>query len=48
MMMGVDFQTRKSTPFPDEVFDKIANYFEQQPNFDSPKQLGHVIGIPKR
>ncbi|MCD8821889.1 thioesterase family protein [Staphylococcus gallinarum] len=48
IMMGVDFQTRKSTPFPDEVFDKIANYFEQQPNFDSPKQLGHVIGIPKR
>lgn len=48
MMMGVDFQTRKSTPFPDVVYNKIASYFEQQPNFDKPKQLGHVIGMPNK
>ncbi|MCG7339082.1 thioesterase family protein [Staphylococcus sp. ACRSN] len=48
MMMAVDFQTRKSTTFPTEVYEKIANYYQQQTSFDQPNQLGHVIGIPKK
>ncbi|RIN38057.1 thioesterase [Staphylococcus succinus] len=47
IMMCVDNQTRRSTTFPKAIYEKIKNYFDKQQPFEIPKQLGHVIGIPK-
>lgn len=48
MMISVSNETRKSAPFPDKVYQTIADYYSQQPQFEIPKQVGHVIGIPKK
>lgn len=47
IMMCVDNQTRRSTTFPKAIYEKIKSYFDKQQPFEIPKQLGHVIGIPK-
>lgn len=47
IMMCVDNQTRRSTTFPEAIYEKITSYFDKQQAFEIPKQLGHVIGIPK-
>ena len=48
IMMGVGNETRRSMDFPKPIQEKIKHYFDQQNTFDVPKQLGHVIGIPKK
>lgn len=48
IMMGVSHHTRRSMNFPEPVYDKIKTYFDSQQPFDIPKQLGHVIGIPRK
>lgn len=48
MMMGVSNQQRKSMNFPEPIQAKIKAYFDQQQPFETPKQLGHVIGIPQK
>ena len=47
MMRAVNNRTRRSATFPDEIYEKIINYYNQQPDFEIPKQLGHIIGIPR-
>ncbi|MDK9877605.1 MAG: thioesterase family protein [Staphylococcus equorum] len=48
IMMGVSNQTRRSMNFPQPVYDKIKAYFDSQQSFEVPKQLGHVISIPRK
>ncbi|AYU55970.1 thioesterase family protein [Staphylococcus debuckii] len=48
MMMGIDRDTEKSAPFPKQYLEQIETYYQQQPNIDWPKQLGHRIVIPNK
>lgn len=48
IMMAIDNQQRRSSAFPDFVFDNIKTYYEEQGEFETPKQLGHAIGIPRK
>ncbi|PTG97558.1 acyl-CoA thioesterase, partial [Staphylococcus chromogenes] len=48
MMMGMDRNTRKPAPFPDDVYAHIQTYQASQGDITFPEQLGHTIGIPKK
>ena len=44
----VDMQTRKSSPFPEEVRISLANLMEEHSLLAKPEQLGHQIGIKRK
>ncbi|MGF7161378.1 acyl-CoA thioester hydrolase [Rhodoligotrophos appendicifer] len=46
--MHVDVQTKKSTPFPEDVLAKIKAMHEAHAHLPVPPQVGHVIGIPRK
>ena len=48
IMMAVNYQTRKSTIFPEDILTTIQQQYETQAAFTPPKQLGHVIQIPRK
>ena len=47
MMLGIDRNTNKVSPFPQQYYQQLEQYYAQQPTINWPKQLGHRIGIPK-
>lgn len=47
MMLGIDRNTNKVSPFPKQYYQQLEQYYAQQPTIKWPKQLGHRIGIPK-
>ncbi|MHD0398710.1 thioesterase family protein [Staphylococcus simulans] len=48
IMMAVDNKQRRSSAFPEFVLDNIKIYYDEQGTFETPKQLGHAIGIPRK
>lgn len=48
MMMGIDKNTEKSAPFPEQYLTQIKDYYKEQPDIKWPKQLGHLIDIPDK
>jgi acyl-CoA thioester hydrolase len=48
IVMHVDMRTKKSSPFPDAVLQKIAALHDVQRNLPVPVQVGHRIQIPKK
>lgn len=46
MMLGIDRQTNRTAPFPMQFTTQITDVYNQQPNMEWPKQLGHRINIP--
>ena len=46
--MHVDLNTKRSTPFPDDVLAKIAAMHEKHRLLPVPPQVGHVIGIKRK
>lgn len=46
--MHVDLETKRSTPFPDDVLAKIAAMYEKHKSLSIPSQVGHVIGIKRK
>lgn len=47
MMLGIDRNTNKVSPFPQQYYQQLEQYYAQQLTIKWPKQLGHRIGIPK-
>jgi len=45
MSLHVDLETRKVTPFPDNVQTQIELVYQQHEQLPRPKQTGHVMGI---
>ncbi|WP_322556160.1 thioesterase family protein [Staphylococcus haemolyticus] len=48
MLMGIDINTNRSSPFPEQILESIELYFNTTPINERPKQLGHRIGINRR
>lgn len=48
MLMGIDINTNRSAPFPEQILESIELYFNTIPINERPKQLGHRIGINRR
>lgn len=48
MLMGIDINTNRSAPFPEQILESIELYFNIIPINERPKQLGHRIGINRR
>lgn len=49
MMMGIDQNKRRSAAFPEDYYQQIERYAQQeQQTIEWPKQLGHRIGIPHK
>lgn len=48
MLMGIDINTNRSAPFPEQILESIELYFNTTPINEIPKQLGHRIGINRR
>jgi acyl-CoA thioester hydrolase len=48
MVMHVDMKAKRSSPFPDEVFAKIAAMRDAHRDLPVPKEVGHRIGIPRK
>ncbi|MBE9429159.1 3-hydroxyacyl-CoA dehydrogenase [Staphylococcus warneri] len=49
MMMGIDQNKRRSAAFPEDYYQQIERYAQQeQLTIEWPKQLGHRIGIPHK
>ncbi len=46
--MHVDFATKKSSPFPDEVRHKLAEMYAAHKDVKIPPQVGHRIGIVRK
>ncbi len=46
--LHVDMQAKKSSPFPDDMRDKIAAMYEEHKGLPVPPQTGHRIGIPRK
>ena len=46
--MHVDFASKKSTPFPDEVRHKLAAMYEAHKTVPAPAEVGHRIGITRK
>ena len=46
--MHVDLKTRRSSPFPEDVLERIAAMYERHKTLPRPEQLGHVIGIKRK
>ncbi|PNZ30556.1 putative thioesterase [Staphylococcus petrasii] len=48
MLMGMDTQSERPAPFPTSIADNVTRYFEDYSLSETPKQLGHQIGITRR
>ncbi len=48
IVMHVDLQTKKSSPFPPDVLEKIAAAHRAHQALPIPPQVGHKIGIPRK
>jgi len=48
IIIHVDMNIRKSTPFPPDVLDNIKAMRESHAALPLPPQVGHKIGIPKK
>lgn len=48
MMMGIDRNTRRAAPYPDDIYHQLAHYYTSQGQQEWPAQLGHRIGIPRK
>ncbi|MFM2575409.1 thioesterase family protein [Staphylococcus warneri] len=49
MMMGIDQNKRRSAAFPEDYYQQIERYAQQeQQTIEWPKQLGQRIGIPHK
>lgn len=46
--MHVDMSTKRGTPFPDDVLERIAATYDRHKTLPRPEQLGHVIGIRRK
>ena len=46
--MHVDMNTKRSTPFPDDVYERIGAMYEQHKDLPVPAQVGNVIGIKRK
>ena len=45
MLMGIDINTNRSAPFPEQILESIELYFNTIPINERPKQLGHRIEL---
>ncbi|UXR78075.1 thioesterase family protein [Staphylococcus sp. IVB6227] len=48
MMMGIDNETRRAAPYPDDIYEQLAHYYTSQGKQEWPNQRGHQIGIPRK
>ena len=48
MMMGIDRHTRRSAPYPEDVYAQLTHYYTSQGTQQWSSQLGHRIGIPRQ
>ncbi|GLY09277.1 thioesterase family protein [Pseudobacillus badius] len=48
MLMGIDQNSRRPAPFPNELFQKIAALHAQQQALPKPKEAGRAIGIRRK
>ncbi|MGV3041792.1 thioesterase family protein [Staphylococcus rostri] len=48
MMMGIDRNTRRAAPYPDDIYQQLVHYYASQGQQEWPAQLGHRIGIPRK
>ena len=48
MVMHVDMRAKRSSPFPEEVFARIAAMREAHRGLPVPREVGHRIGIPRK
>ena len=48
IVMHVDLMTKKSSPFPTDVLEKIKTAHKAHKSLPVPLQVGHKIGIPRK
>jgi acyl-CoA thioester hydrolase len=48
IVMHVDMMTKKSSPFPPDVLEKIKMAHKAHKSLPVPSQVGHKIGIPRK
>jgi acyl-CoA thioester hydrolase len=48
MLMNVDLETRRSTPYPDWAQERLARMLEAHSVLEQPAQLGAPIGIRRK
>jgi acyl-CoA thioester hydrolase len=48
IVMHVDLKSKKSSPFPADVLEKIKIAHEAHKSLNIPLQVGHKIGIPRK
>jgi acyl-CoA thioester hydrolase len=48
MSLHVDMASKRSTPYPADVFAHIRAMHEAHAHLPCPPQVGHVIGIPRK
>jgi acyl-CoA thioester hydrolase len=48
IIMHIDMTTKKSSPFPSDVLEKIAAVHDSHKSLPVPPQVGHKIGIPRK
>ncbi|MFD2760251.1 thioesterase family protein [Lentibacillus juripiscarius] len=48
MLMGVDQESGRAAPFPDDVFGKVEELAESHSPAEKPKEAGRVIGIRRK
>lgn len=48
IMMCINNEERRSAEFPEFVYGNIEKYYQEQGDFEKPKQLGHQIGIRRK
>jgi acyl-CoA thioester hydrolase len=48
MVSHVDLDAKKTSPFPEEIYKRIAAVAGQHQYLPKPQQVGHKIGIPRK
>jgi acyl-CoA thioester hydrolase len=48
IVMHVDLQSKKSSPFPTDILERIKIAHEAHKSLTIPLQVGHKIGIPRK
>ena len=48
MLMGIDTENGRPSPFPDSIAHNIEAYYKKDEMTTRPKQLGHQIGITRK
>ncbi len=46
--MHVDLETRRSSPFPPHVYERVEAMYKAHQALDTPAELGHQIGIRRK